>query len=88
MDTTSKGSAIFFDKNINNKIINYETDKSGRYLFINVEIGKHILSLINVYTYAPNDPHERNSFLRNINKIITYFAVGIKVFSGEFNNTL
>ena len=34
----SKGCSIIFNKKINYKIINYEADKIGRYLFINVEI--------------------------------------------------
>ena len=34
----SKGCSIMFDKKINYKIINFEADKIGRYIFINVEL--------------------------------------------------
>ena len=84
--SASKGASILISKTLNYDVIDYVIDKNGRFILLNIEISKNIYSLVNVY--APNDKTMRNTFFKSIDTLLRESALGIKLLSGDFNETL
>ena len=51
-------------KTLNLKLIDNFEDEESRFLLVNTEVNDNILTIVNLY--APNNPHTRNNFFKNI----------------------
>ena len=61
-------------------------DANGRYVFLSLEIGNSLFSLINIY--AHNILKERNLFFDTIYELLRDNNTGISIIAGDFNETL
>ena len=52
-NNSSRGCATLILKSLNANMIDINIDKSGRYIFMNLELNNTIYSILNIY--APND---------------------------------
>lgn len=84
--SNARGTAIWFKKNLNYKIITQHIDGEGRLLLINVEIDDSIFTIVNVY--APNKTKTRNTFFKSVKSFIDQYCLGQIVIGGDFNDIL
>ena len=82
----SRGCSIFIHKSIDFKIINSIEDENGRFILLNLEVSDNQFTLINIY--ANNEMKYRNLLIKRLTSLIESDAVGIKLFGGDFNDTL
>lgn len=84
--SSSRGCSIIIKKSNNYEVIDFIVDENGRYVFVNIEICNHMLTLVNVY--APNDNRQRNAFYKKVNTLIQEKTLGLVVMGGDFNECL
>jgi exodeoxyribonuclease III len=88
----SKGVAFLVKPNLDIKVSELETDKSGRYISITIEIDEKQIKVVNIY--SPNIPADRISFFKDLNtKLHAMTLDGNKKFNeiivgGDFNCTM
>ena len=85
-NSASRGCTILIEKKLDAEVIDFKSDQNGRYVLINLDLGKNAFSMINLY--APNELKLRNVFFTSIDQLLKQFSLGIKLIAGDYNQTL
>ena len=62
------------------------SDKSGRYIILDVSVDDTRLTLVNIY--APNDLNQQSKFFRSLHRQLQDFSQENVVIGGDFNCAL
>ena len=84
--SNSRGVAIWIKKNVEFKLIDEYKDNEGRLLLINVKISNAIYTIINMY--APNNMNKRNTFFKQVDRLINEYSIGQIILAADYNDIL
>ena len=84
--SNSKGVMILINPKLDCKIEKCISDKSGRYIILDVSVDDTRLTLVNIY--APNDLNQQSKFFRSLHRQLQVFSQENIVIRGDFNCAL
>lgn len=79
----ARGVALLINKHLNFKLNSVEKDKNGRFLFVDCEINRNKISLVNIYGPNYDDPLFFNNLIMKLATVGGQCVVG-----GDFNLVL
>ena len=83
--SNSKGVMILINPNLDCKIEKCISDKSGRYIILDVSVDDTRLTLVNIYA---NDLNQQSKFFRSLHRHLQDFSQENVVIGGDFNCAL
>ena len=78
------GVAILFNNNFSLKSLRQLSDKEGRYIIVDLEVGELTLTLCNIYAPNTDDP----AFFKNVSEQMLSFKCDEIIIGGDFNLVL
>ena len=81
----SRGVAILFRKNLDCKVLNYNTSIDGRKILLNLEFKENLFTIVSIY--APNHVSEKISFFKTLKNWVRSHALNMNnlLIGGDFN---
>lgn len=85
-NNVSRGCSIFIRKDFASEVIDFDLDKSGRFVLLNIIVDNNTYTFVNVY--ANNEHRNRNNFFNALLTVIESKSQGILIIGGDMNDTL
>lgn len=82
---SSRGVAILFNRNTDFKVLSQVSDREGRFLGMDVQIGDQVLTLGSVYAPTQDKPKQQLAFLKELDEALSQLQGVNLLLEGDFN---